>query len=58
VPPVERARHILEAELQEVDDVRHRTDDADQADDEEPELTFEEVPGIDVVDGELLPRTE
>lgn len=27
-------------------------------DGDEPELTFEQVPGIDVVDGELLPRRD
>jgi hypothetical protein len=41
-----------------VDHVRTQPDDAIPADDEEPEVTFEEVPGIDVVDGELLPRSE
>ena len=30
--------------------------DNPEPEDDEPEVTFEDVPGIDVVDGELLPR--
>lgn len=36
--------------------MRSRPDDVGPEDGDDPSVTFEEVPGIDVVDGELLPR--